>query len=245
MIKVGTDLMRAHIDDQIWIKSLVNAVKNSKAYENDGYCFVTDVRYKNEAQAIKDMGGILLYIDRANNPHVDSAAQHSSENEINQDNCLDLGFIKIFNDEGIEKFQRTAGLIFNSCETARYKQNREGFIPANARHYQLPVKFIDLPPSAQRMIVDGTVIWKWDDITAETFGNDSIYIQITFDRNSASYDHESEIVLTKMFNEIMSRVRASYLGEILDKRTYCSIEQFVNEHIATFLSHKKFGVYNY
>lgn len=63
----GTDTCRALICDNVW----VNLMPSN--------CIVRDVRYPNEAAAIKDKGGILIHLSRENAP---SVASHSSEQHI-------------------------------------------------------------------------------------------------------------------------------------------------------------------
>ena len=104
MTQVGTDLMRAHVDDMIWVKSLLNSLEASSA----DIKVVTDVRYKNEAEAILNSGGKLLYIQRDNNPFTDALLTHSSETEIDEHNCESLGFEKILNKSSEEDLNMQA-----------------------------------------------------------------------------------------------------------------------------------------
>lgn len=133
MIKVGTDLMRNHVDDAIWIKSTINSIKNASC----DIIIVTDVRYQNEAKAIRDLGGVLFYIDRPNNPNADLAASHSSENDINDENCLSLGFVKVFNDSTLEKFHSTAKLIVDDIALS-FMDERPFLLTPRADLFMLP-----------------------------------------------------------------------------------------------------------
>lgn len=104
LIKVGTDLMRNHIDDEIWVKSTMNAVGRSAA----DIVLVTDVRFVNEAIAIKNAGGILLYVDRPQNIFSNNvAASHSSETELNESMRDYLGFMNIDNSGTLQDFTDT------------------------------------------------------------------------------------------------------------------------------------------
>lgn len=77
--EVGTDALRNHFDDQIWIKSAW--LKIEKALQADvGGVVVPDVRFPNEAEFIKSKGGVLWRIDRDIEEDVNSL--HSSETSM-------------------------------------------------------------------------------------------------------------------------------------------------------------------
>lgn len=79
--RVGTECFRNSFGDDIWIKILKRNIFNSSCD-----CVITDVRFKNEAEAIKSWGGILWRIDRPNRPIVES---HVSETELDNWNGWD------------------------------------------------------------------------------------------------------------------------------------------------------------
>lgn len=68
--KVGTDCLRKGYRDDIWIKALLRKIEPGKDY------VIPDVRFPNEAHAVKNAGGHLWRIDRATGPAVDT---HESE----------------------------------------------------------------------------------------------------------------------------------------------------------------------
>lgn len=55
---IGTDLFRDHFDDMVWVKSLFAPYDAAK----DNW-IVSDVRFKNEADYVKRMGGILVRLE--------------------------------------------------------------------------------------------------------------------------------------------------------------------------------------
>lgn len=55
---MGTEAMRNNIDQQIWVKATMRKVVGV------GDIVVTDVRFPNEAEAIKAAGGVLWRVDR-------------------------------------------------------------------------------------------------------------------------------------------------------------------------------------
>jgi hypothetical protein len=83
--KVGTDLFRKHFDDNIWIKSVINEINNS----TDNYV-ITDCRFKNEVDAVKNIGGKIIYIERFNKPEWEDKVLKAYENP----NSLEAKFFK-------------------------------------------------------------------------------------------------------------------------------------------------------
>jgi hypothetical protein len=74
--KVGTNLFRNHFDKDIWIKSLINKIKS---FPSDSKLIITDCRFINEIQSVKDLGGFILRVNRENNS---LTLHHESENDI-------------------------------------------------------------------------------------------------------------------------------------------------------------------
>ena len=54
MQKIGTEAMRDNISQDIWINSLFDSIDEYKTYGEFRKWIITDVRFKNEAAAIKD-----------------------------------------------------------------------------------------------------------------------------------------------------------------------------------------------
>ena len=84
---VGTDLFRKHIHElmpdvgnNIWVKVVERKILDG-IRENPDACFViTDVRFPNEAELVKNLGGIMIKVNRdsCNN----SNDNHASETEL-------------------------------------------------------------------------------------------------------------------------------------------------------------------
>jgi DNA polymerase III delta prime subunit len=83
--KLGTDAMRMGLHDNVWVNALMADYKGTdlgdwkgeKVYsENLPNWIITDVRFPNEAQAIKDRGGIIIRVTR---PGVEPINDHPSE----------------------------------------------------------------------------------------------------------------------------------------------------------------------
>ena len=72
--RFGTDLCRAQFGDDIWVKTLFRQLDPSADV------VISDVRFPNEAQAIKDHGGILINIIREGGPG--TTHKHISESAM-------------------------------------------------------------------------------------------------------------------------------------------------------------------
>ena len=68
--KLGTDALRNGLHDNVWVNALM------ADYDEDSNWVITDTRFPNEAQAIKDKGGIVIRVDR---PGVKPINTHPSE----------------------------------------------------------------------------------------------------------------------------------------------------------------------
>lgn len=78
---IGTEIFRDKVSKDIWIRYAI-----SRAYEvknKFGICLIPDVRFNDEAKAIKNNGGIIIKVNR----DVEFADKHSSE-VINIDETL-------------------------------------------------------------------------------------------------------------------------------------------------------------
>lgn len=79
--KLGTDAMRMGLHDNVWVNALmadyqpldIDPLTEAETMPN---WIITDVRFPNEAQAIKDKGGIIIRVDR---PGVKPINNHLSE----------------------------------------------------------------------------------------------------------------------------------------------------------------------
>jgi hypothetical protein len=74
---LGTDAIRNGLHSNAWVNALMADYKPAKMDQyNPSNWIVTDVRFPNEAEAIKDRGGIIIRIDR---PGVEPVNAHPSE----------------------------------------------------------------------------------------------------------------------------------------------------------------------
>lgn len=75
---IGTDLFRKQLSDNIWVNIIKNKIESDKI--NNKFV-ITDVRFDNEAQMIKSIGGYIIQINRQNIHKLN----HISENGITCD----------------------------------------------------------------------------------------------------------------------------------------------------------------
>lgn len=78
--KVGTDMFRRQICDDFWVRIGVRRIKDILASDPDANVVISDTRFPNEADAIRAMGGFLIYVHRENNPHAND--RHPSETAL-------------------------------------------------------------------------------------------------------------------------------------------------------------------
>ena len=70
----GTEIMRNHIGKEVWVNSTINkAIQNRDYY---GFAVIADVRFVNEWQAIRNIGGKIVHVVRG---RLEDKVEHSSE----------------------------------------------------------------------------------------------------------------------------------------------------------------------
>jgi len=75
----GTEWRRGQ-DKEYWLKMMAKELNNLRNhYPKEHLVVVTDVRFPNEAEQIRSFGGIIVRVDRPDNPF-DTRDQHCSEN---------------------------------------------------------------------------------------------------------------------------------------------------------------------
>ena len=63
---IGTEIMRTHFNQNIWLDSLEYPIR--KQANNNNCIVVSDARFKNELDLIKDLGGVVLHVVRDDLP---------------------------------------------------------------------------------------------------------------------------------------------------------------------------------
>jgi len=60
---VGTDVIRGHFHDDMWLASLENKLRKT-----DDDIIISDVRFKNEVKMLKDLGAVCVEVTRGDRP---------------------------------------------------------------------------------------------------------------------------------------------------------------------------------
>ena len=91
--KIGTEAIRNNIHNDAWVLSLFDTYKEEK-----DFWIITDVRFKNEAEIIKEKGGIIIRLNGdPNNSRVgdDRNMSHQSEIDLDDYNRFDYVYDNI------------------------------------------------------------------------------------------------------------------------------------------------------
>lgn len=103
---VGTDCLRNVYRDDIWVKAVEKEIKKDPMRDY----VIPDCRFPNEAQAIKDWGGVLIRVDRNIAGASGGISKHASETSMeNYD-----GWDYIINNNGTidELYEKMAEIIY-------------------------------------------------------------------------------------------------------------------------------------
>lgn len=76
--KLGTDAMRNGLHENVWVNALMADYKPGPLYRVPNW-IITDTRFPNEAQAIKEKGGVVIKVER---PGVGPVNNHPSETAL-------------------------------------------------------------------------------------------------------------------------------------------------------------------
>jgi len=81
---VGTEAMRNNVDKDIWIKAMQRRIAKHAADTRAPSVVITDTRFLNEVDTIKELGGYVIKVVRPNNEFTMAGAigEHSSELEL-------------------------------------------------------------------------------------------------------------------------------------------------------------------
>lgn len=100
--RIGTEAMRDRIHQNVWVNALfadykpTNSIQGVTRDQKFPNWLITDVRFPNEADAVKARGGILVRIDR---PGKEDTGTHPSETALDNYDKWDVRFI---NDGSLE-----------------------------------------------------------------------------------------------------------------------------------------------
>ena len=105
---LGTDVLRTYIDKDFFILNMAQRIKNSNAE----YIIISDVRFDNEAEFIRALGGKIIKIVRP-----------GSETTVHSAHVTEMGISEklvdavIQNDTGLEEFQHRVKFVVSTLTT--------------------------------------------------------------------------------------------------------------------------------
>ena len=98
---IGTDIGKQLIDNSLWVKLIANTI-STKATKYR-LCIIPDVRFRDETEMIKKLGGIIIKINRNtenndNDKHISECIDNIKEDYIIDNNGTKFNlFYNIFN----------------------------------------------------------------------------------------------------------------------------------------------------
>jgi hypothetical protein len=96
MQTVGTDMVRAHLGDDFWIRRVASQLPQ------EGRVVISDVRFKHEADFVRSRGGLLVRIvsqSQSQTPQPGAADLHVSETESDTVE-VDTVVVNVFDHKG-------------------------------------------------------------------------------------------------------------------------------------------------
>ena len=92
--KIGTEVMRNNLDKNIWVYCL-----ERKLINEDGNFVITDVRFRNEIEMIRRLGGTIIRVERGERPEWWNLAGEFNKLNSNDYNGKFLPLMKVHNSE--------------------------------------------------------------------------------------------------------------------------------------------------
>ena len=77
---IGTDVLRTHFDPNIWLHSLEYRIR--KQHVDTPCTVISDARFKNELDLIKEMGGVVIWVQRGELPEWFETAKTAHTNAV-------------------------------------------------------------------------------------------------------------------------------------------------------------------
>ena len=98
---VGTDILRTFVKDDIWLEYI------KKQITQDSNIVITDARFKNEREYLKNIGAVLILIKRQG---YESKSTHVSENQLGEESDYD---VVVHNETTIHALQSSVWMWYN------------------------------------------------------------------------------------------------------------------------------------
>jgi len=112
---LGTEATKEIIHPHIWINSFYNG------YSEDDNWLITDIRYPNEAESVRERNGVLIRIHRDNPDLPNSVANHPSETSL--DMWTDWDYV-VDNNGTYKQLYNKAKLIYKEVFSERRRKGQ-------------------------------------------------------------------------------------------------------------------------
>ena len=90
---LGTDIMRTHFNQDIWLDSLEYRIRKNE--QQDTMVVVSDCRFKNELDLIKELNGIVVHVIRDELPEWYETAVHANKGSVPAKHTMETRFAKV------------------------------------------------------------------------------------------------------------------------------------------------------
>ena len=94
---IGTDVMRNHFHENIWINSLEYRVK--KLHHKNQCVVISDCRFRNEVDLIKKVGGTIILVQRAEKPEWFEIALRANQGDAVAKHIMNRDFKDVHSSE--------------------------------------------------------------------------------------------------------------------------------------------------
>ena len=117
--KIGTDCMRENLHENVWVNALFADYKPHKLSEyNPSRWVITDVRFPNEVEAIKERGGFLIKVHRNRaicNNCSELLVGHHNCPKCGSDQLIDAPYSYHVSETALDDFNDWDVVIDNNC----------------------------------------------------------------------------------------------------------------------------------
>ena len=90
---LGTEIMRTHFNQDIWLDSLEYRIRKNE--QQDTMVDVSDCRFKNELDLIKELNGIVVHVIRDELPEWYETAVHANKGSVPAKHTMETRFAKV------------------------------------------------------------------------------------------------------------------------------------------------------
>lgn len=90
---LGTEIMRTHFNQDIWLDSLEYRIRKNE--QEDTMVVVSDCRFKNELDLIKELNGIVVHVIRDELPEWYETAVHANKGSVPAKHTMETRFAKV------------------------------------------------------------------------------------------------------------------------------------------------------